>query len=69
MNKLAVIAHNINNSVVEQRRLDGYINATALASAYKLATGKRRDVGHWLELERTIIYVRAFEFNHRDSGN
>ena len=53
MNKLAVIAHNINESVVEQRRLDGYINATALASAYKLATGKRRDVGHWLELERT----------------
>lgn len=53
MNKIAVIAHNINDSVVEQRRLDGYINATALASAYKLATGKRRDVGHWLELERT----------------
>jgi hypothetical protein len=53
MNKLAVIAHNINDSVVEQRRLDGYINATALASAYKLTTGKRRDVGHWLELERT----------------
>ena len=53
MNKLAVIAHNINDSVVEQRQSDGYINSTALASAYKLTTGKRRDVGHWLELERT----------------
>lgn len=53
MNKIAVIAHNINDSVVEQRRLDGYINVTALATAYKLATGKRRDVAHWLELERT----------------
>jgi hypothetical protein len=53
MNKLAVIAHNINNSVVEQRQSDGYINATALTRAYKLETGKRRDVGHWLELERT----------------
>ncbi|WP_375494103.1 KilA-N domain-containing protein [uncultured Nostoc sp.] len=53
MNKLAVIAHNINDSVVEQRRLDGYINATALASAYKLATGKRRDVGEWLSNKRT----------------
>jgi KilA-N domain len=53
MNKLAVIAHNIKDSVVEQRQSDGYINATALAAAYKLTTGKRRDVGHWLELERT----------------
>lgn len=53
MNKIAVIAHNINDSVVEQRRLDGYINATALTRAYKLATGKRRDVGEWLSNKRT----------------
>ena len=49
----AVIARQINNSVVEQRATDGYINATALTKAYKQATGKRRDVGHWLELDRT----------------
>lgn len=49
----AVVTHTVNNFVVEQRARDGYINATALASAYKQATGKRRDVGHWLELERT----------------
>jgi hypothetical protein len=53
VNKLAVIAHNINNSVVEQRRLDGYINATALTRAYRLETGKRRDVSEWLSNKRT----------------
>ena len=53
MNKLGVIAHNINDSVVEQRRLDGYINATALTRAYRLETGKRRDVSEWLSNKRT----------------
>jgi len=53
MNKLTVITHNINKSVVEQRKLDGYINATALTSAYKLASGKRRDVSEWLSNKRT----------------
>jgi hypothetical protein len=53
MNKLTVITHNINESVVEQRKLDGYINATALTSAYKLASGKRRDVSEWLSNKRT----------------
>ncbi|BAZ18649.1 KilA-like protein (plasmid) [Calothrix sp. NIES-4071] len=49
----AIITRTIQSSVVEQRASDGYINATALASAYKKATGKRRDVASWLELERT----------------
>ena len=53
MNKLTVITHNINESVVEQRKLDGYINATALTRAYKLASGKRRDVSEWLSNKRT----------------
>ncbi|GAX45337.1 KilA-like protein [Tolypothrix sp. NIES-4075] len=53
MNKLAVIAHNINDSVVEQRQSDGYINATALSKAYKLATQHRRDVSEWLSNKRT----------------
>ncbi|MBD2504871.1 KilA-N domain-containing protein [Anabaena azotica] len=53
MNAITVISRQLHGSPVEQRQRDGYINATALSSAYKLATGKRRDVAHWLELERT----------------
>ncbi len=53
MDKITIISHKINESFVEQRQSDGYVNATALTRAYKLATGKRRDVRHWLELERT----------------
>lgn len=48
------IARKINEFVVEQRSRDGYINATALTKAYKLATGKRRDVSEWLTSKRTI---------------
>ncbi len=50
---ITIISRSLHGSPVEQRQRDGYINATALSSAYKLATGKRRDVAHWLELERT----------------
>ncbi|MDJ0734871.1 MAG: KilA-N domain-containing protein [Nostocaceae cyanobacterium] len=53
MDAITIISHKVNESFVEQRQSDGYVNATALTRAYKLATGKRRDVGHWLELERT----------------
>lgn len=53
MDGITVISRQLHGSLVEQRQRDGYINATALSSAYKLATGKRRDVAHWLELERT----------------
>ncbi|BAT56823.1 KilA-like protein (plasmid) [Nostoc sp. NIES-3756] len=48
MDAITVISHQLHGSPVEQRQRDGYINATALSSAYKLATGKRRDVAHWL---------------------
>lgn len=50
----SVITHTVNDFVVQQRFLDGYINATALSKAYKLATGKRRDVSEWLTNKRTI---------------
>lgn len=53
MDARIIISHKVNESFVEQRQSDGYVNATALTRAYKLATGKRRDVRHWLELERT----------------
>lgn len=49
----AVITHTIQSSVIEQRASDGYINATALANAYRQATGKRRDVSEWLTNKRT----------------
>ncbi|RCJ17963.1 hypothetical protein A6770_33430 [Nostoc minutum NIES-26] len=54
MNAITIISRQINGSPVEQRQRDGYINATALTSAYKLATGKRRDVSDWLENKRTL---------------
>ncbi|WP_414624318.1 KilA-N domain-containing protein [Calothrix sp. CCY 0018] len=63
MNKIAVIAHNINDSVVEQRNSDGYINATALTKAYKLATGKRRDVSEWLSNKRTQETLKHLSSN------
>ncbi|MBW4617170.1 MAG: KilA-N domain-containing protein [Desmonostoc vinosum HA7617-LM4] len=53
MNAITIISRQVNGSVVEQRRCDGYVNATALTSAYKLAIGKRRDVSEWLENKRT----------------
>ncbi|WP_341530004.1 KilA-N domain-containing protein [Nostoc sp. UHCC 0302] len=53
MDAITIISRQVNGSVVKQRRCDGYVNATALASAYKLATGKRRDVSEWLENKRT----------------
>jgi KilA-N domain len=48
-----VITRMVNDYAVEQRAKDGYINATALTSVYQQVTGKRRNVSHWLELERT----------------
>lgn len=50
---ITIISRSLHGSPVEQRQRDGYINATALSSAYKLATGKRRDVSDWLENKRT----------------
>jgi hypothetical protein len=53
MNEITVVLHKVNESVVEQRQSDGYINATALSKAHGLTTGKRRDVSEWLENKRT----------------
>lgn len=53
MGAINIISHKVNESFVEQRQSDGYVNATALTKAYKLATGKRRDVSEWLSNKRT----------------
>lgn len=47
------LTHNLSGISVNQRAIDGYINATALASAHKESTGKRKDVAEWLKTKRT----------------
>jgi len=47
------LSRNLSGITVNQRVSDGYINATALATAHKQATGKRKDVANWLENKRT----------------
>ena len=53
MDKITMIAHKVDDFLVEQRQSDGYINATALSKVHKMATGKRRDVSEWLENKQT----------------
>lgn len=52
-NKPTVIFRNYDGSIVEQRRKDGYINATSMSSGYLKATGTRREVYKWLNSART----------------
>lgn len=47
------LTHKLSGVLVDQRISDGYINATAMASAYRLVTGKRKDVANWLGNKRT----------------
>jgi hypothetical protein len=47
------LTHNLSGVVVNQRAIDGYINATALATAHKQATGKQKNVADWLRNKRT----------------
>jgi hypothetical protein len=48
-----MIPYIIDRTIIQQRMVDGYIDATSLAKAYEAKTGTRRDVGHWLEQKRT----------------
>lgn len=47
------LTHNLSGIAVNQRVTDGYVNATALATAHKQATGQRKDVKDWLQNKRT----------------
>lgn len=49
---MEIIAHNISEISVGQRKVDGYINATSLTAAHKKATGQRKDVADWLRNKR-----------------
>jgi KilA-N domain len=51
--KPTIILRHYDGSVVEQRRKDGYINATSMSQSYFAFSGKRRDVSTWLKLART----------------
>lgn len=46
------LTHNLSGIAVNQRVIDGYINATALTTAHKQATGQRKDVANWLSNKR-----------------
>ncbi len=45
--------HEYAGITVGQHVSDGYINATAMASAHKARAGQRRDVANWLQNKRT----------------
>lgn len=47
------LTHDPSGSAINQRVTDGYINATALTTAHKQATGQRKDVANWLSNKRT----------------
>ncbi|MEG3840476.1 KilA-N domain-containing protein [Microcoleus sp. herbarium14] len=58
-----IIPHNVSNIAVGQRKKDGYINATALTTAYKKATGKKRDVSDWFQNKRTQESLKHLSCN------
>jgi KilA-N domain len=48
-----IVKHEYAGITVGQHISDGYINATAMASAHKVRTGQRKDVSDWLRTRRT----------------
>lgn len=48
-----IVLHQINNVQIGLRGTDGYVNATAMASAHKARTGQRKDVSKWLATAKT----------------
>ena len=56
MTSKSSIQRPLHGIVVNQRRDDGYIHATALAKAYEQSTGSRKDVRNWLQTDRAKAY-------------
>ena len=52
-----MITREMHGVIVPQENQDGYINATALAKAYKQATGKRKDPSNWLRSKQAKEYI------------
>lgn len=55
--KIQKITRDVSGVFVEQRRNDGYLNATALANAYFKCCDVRKDVRNWLLTERAKSYI------------
>ena len=60
---MEIIAHNISEISVGQRKVDSYINATALATAHRKATGRKRDVSDWLNNKRVQEALKHLSSN------
>lgn len=48
-----LIPYVIDRTIIQQRLVDGYIDATALCKAYEFKSGTARKVNDWTRLERT----------------
>jgi hypothetical protein len=55
--KVVMMTRDVNGVPVEQRQVDGYVNATALVKAYEQSTSIRKDVRDWLLTERAKAYI------------
>jgi hypothetical protein len=49
--RIKTIEHNIGGICVNQKENDGYVNATDLCKAHRIATGERKDPNDWLRLK------------------
>ena len=51
------VEHKVGDLVVNQRKKDGYINASKLTKAYEKQTGKYRNPNNWFEKNRTNEFL------------
>lgn len=54
---MTIISRLFHGIKIGQRESDGYLNVTAMAKAYELSTGQRKDVRDWLNTERSKQYL------------
>lgn len=54
---MSIIGRELYGITIGQRSDDGYVNATALAKAYKESSGIDKRVPHWLATDRAKIYM------------
>ena len=59
MTKDTAIVRSISGIEVNQRSIDGYVNATQLLQAHKAKTGEIRKMRDWLNTDRSEAYLEA----------
>lgn len=59
------IEHQVGELIVNQRKYDGYINATKLTRAYELQTQKKKNPNSWFEKNRTHEFLNLL--HHKNS--